>query len=214
MTKPKTSSAEVHVALTALGLEVELDPAASAAIEDTAEQLCDWYADPARAERARVCAAESRETFSEWLGRPVGEQFEGEDLVTYVADTLMGAAEHSMDRDGAPQLWALEGHQRVLYLLRGASERGDRLVSLNNPDTEAALNGIYRFDGCAPGFADHARSCGQCLEQLKEWDARHGLPENFDILRQWPVPPPKPEPKKLPPLPPASGVAIIIKKKS
>jgi hypothetical protein len=229
---PRTSNPDVLKLLTALRLEIQLDVAGSADLHVVLGDVCSWYFDADRASKARVAAVPctdatdsktyfaspaflaAKKSFAQWLGRPL-PALEGEALVEYVADALMIAADHSKDPGGEPQLLHFETPTGVLYLLRSTNDRrefkneGFIPPTLNSPDTDAALGGIFREEGCTPAFAAHAAGCDRCLIALEDADFEQGLPDDFAKLRKWPSPARRIVPD-LPPLPPVSGVAIII----
>ena len=218
VTPPRTSSREQHELFSALGLNLELHPEGSAEFPVVVGQLITWYSDEARAADAKVFALTGRqqpprEVLSRWLGRALPGDAEGDALISYAADALFIAGEHGASAS-SPQLLGVESADAALYLLRSHGQR--RLLpsqgwlpsTLHSPDTEAALGGIYRFEGCTRAFAEHAAGCENCLSSLETWDFEHGLPEGFEQFRRVPVLARKPalvvegEPE--------SGVAIFI----
>jgi hypothetical protein len=217
--------------LKSLRLEAALDEAATDDLETVLDELLRWYADAERAARARVFAWRhglgggeelySSKTFQEftavlqrWVKQPL-PSLEGEALVSYAADSLLIAAHHSDDADASPQLMSVEGDCGTLFLLRSARDRAQQpadeawaLGTLHSPDTEAALEGIYRFKGCTPAFADHAVECARCQAQLQQWEASADLPDGFEQFRRQPL---RPSPPETPPLPAAARVGITHK---
>lgn len=219
VTPPQTSSREQHELFSALGLSVELHPEASAAFPDVVGQLIAWYADPGRAAEAKVFSLTGRqppprEVLTQWLGRELPADAEGDALISYAADALLIAGEHGAS-SSALHLLGVESGDAALYLLRSQGQR--RLLgaegwlpsTLHSPDTEAALSGIYRFEGCTRAFSEHASGCESCLASLEAWDFEHGLPEGFERFRRVRVPPPRRKPA-LEEGPPEEGVAIFI----
>lgn len=188
MTSARTSNPELAATLKAIGLECELDEKAPAGADELVAALLDVYSDPSRAEAARVFVSRGEDNaalatvLSRWAQReipPVGDDFAGEEeLVQFVADWLMAKALHG--DTASPQLFAFEAEEGLLYLLRTEQELswsgksgttwipGFDAGTRNSPDTEAALNGIYRGEGCEPAFAEHARSCARCLALFDE----------------------------------------------
>lgn len=215
---PRTSNREVHEFFCALGLRVELHPEASGDFPAVVGELIAWYSDEGRAAEAKVFAltgrqAPPRKVLTRWLGRSLPADAEGDALISYAADALLIAGEHGASAS-APQLLGVEAGDAALYLLRAQGQR--RLLgaegwipsTLHSPDTEAALSGIYRFEGCTRAFAEHAAGCGDCLEALDAWDFEHGLPEGFERFRRVLVQarrPPQAEDGA-----PEEGVAIFI----
>lgn len=218
VTPPRTSSREQQEFFSALGLSVELHPEASADFPAVVGQLIAWYGDAGRASAANVFALTGRqppprEVLTRWLGRALPVDAEGDALISYAADALLIAGGHGAS-SSAPQLLGVEAGDAALYLLRSQGQR--RLLgaegwlpsTLHSPDTEAALTGIYRFEGCTPAFAEHASDCDTCLASLEAWDYEHGLPEGFERFRRMPEPP-----RRVPQLDegrPESGVVIFI----
>ncbi len=205
------------------------DAEASAVAADVFDELLAWYSDDARARAARVFAfvfakgagaEEPRfealaQCFARWLGTALPD-LEGYALESYVADALYIASEHAADPARAPQLWELETERGSLFLLRTQEDLAQtsddcRLSSRNSPDTEAAMGGIFRIDGCSQAYSDHAVGCARCLAMLQRWDERgDGLTADWQHLRRWTVPVRPARPVPLPPLPPVSGVALVI----
>lgn len=217
MTPPRTSSREFHVFFQSLGLNVELHVDATAELFETVDQLIAWYADPARAAEAKVFALTKdapapRDVLAGWVGRELPQGLEDYALTSYAADLLFIAGEHGAS-GSALQLLALESEDASLYLLRPQSHRkqvgneGWLPSTMNSPDTEAALSGIFRFEGCTPAFAEHAKDCDACLAALEAWDFEHGLPEGFERFHRVPVRVRKPV---LDEGPVQEGVAIFI----
>jgi hypothetical protein len=211
----RTSSRELHELFTGLSLDVELDLAASNDFSTVTSEVISWYADPARAGPAKVFVLfdeqeAPRELLAEWIGRPLPADAEGFELLSYAADALLCEASHGGPT--APELLTFELDHAGLYLLRPAGQRrnfgteGWVPSTLNSPDTEAALNGVFRFEGCTPGFAEHAARCKTCLAALHAWDEKHGLPDGFEAFRIRPPRPPPPAHSGKP----AEGVAIVI----
>ena len=218
VTPPRTSSREQHELFSGLGLSLELHPEGSADFPVVVGELISWYSDEARAADAQVFALTGRQSpprdvLNRWLGRTLPDDAEGDALINYAADSLLIAGEHGVSAT-SPQLLAVESGDAALYLLR--SHRQRRLLpsvgwlpsTLHSPDTEAALSGIFRFEGCTRAFAEHATTCERCLAALEAWDFEHGLPEGFERFRRAPVlarkPPMVAEGE------PESGVAIFI----
>lgn len=194
--QPRTSSREQHEFFSALGLNVELHTEASAEFSATVAELISWYSDETRATEAKVFALTGRQppprdVLTRWVGRPLPADEEGDALLGYAADLLLIAGGHGTS-PSAPHLLALESGDAGLYLLRAPNQR--RLLSpegwvpttLHSPDTEAALGGIYRYEGCTRAFAEHAASCEECLSSLEAWDFESGLPEGFEKFRRAP----------------------------
>ena len=217
VTAPRTSSREQHEFFSALGLSVELHPEASAVFPDVVSQLIAWYSDPGRAAEAKVFALTGRqppprEVLTRWLGRPLPVDAEGDALISYAADALLIAGEHGSS-SSAPQLLGVESGDAALYLLRSQGQRrllgGEGWIpsTLHSPDTEAALTGIYRFEGCTRAFAEHASACETCLAAMETWDFEHGLPEGFEKFRRVPVQKRRPHVEEGKP---EEGVAIFI----
>ncbi len=218
----RTSSRQVVTFLQSYGLEATLDDAATDDFDTVFEALTQWYADPDRAAMAKVFVVRPGDeanaralstVLSRWLASPL-PPLRDESLVQYVADALMIDAHHSDDADSAPQLFSIEAEGSTLYLLRPEERRTEFAVddtwavgSLNSPDTEAAIQGIYRFEVCTPAFADHAVACARCQALLSAWEARGNLPDGFEQFRRRPLRPPV---EQLPPLAPVSGVGIVI----
>lgn len=197
VTPPRTSSRELHEFFRSLGLNVELHPEATAELEQTLDQLIAWYSDASRAAEAKVFALGGeapapRDVLGTWVGRTLPEELEGYALLSYAADVLFIAGGHGAS-GSALQLLALESDDATLYLLRSHGQRkqvgneGWLPSTMNSPDTEAALSGIFRVDGCTPAFAEHAAGCDACLEALEAWDYEHGLPEGFEAFRRAPM---------------------------
>ena len=228
---PRTSSPEVLTFLKRIGLEAELDDGGYDDFETVLDDLMRWYSDADRAAKAQVFAwrygqgggeelysskrfQEFSAALSRWVQKP-RPPFEGEELVHYAADSLLIDAHHSDNYDAAPQLMKLESDDGTLYLLRPEQDRVPNaldeswaLGTLNSPDTEAALNGIYRDGGCTPAFADHAAGCSRCQAQLQQWETGADLPDGFEQFRTQPL---RPLPPKTPPLPPSARVGIKYK---
>ena len=194
MTPPRTSSREQHEFFGALGLQVELHAEASAELAQVVGALIGWYADEGRAADAKVFALTGRqppprERLSGWVGRALPADAEGDALIGYAADALLIAGDHGASAS-APQLMVFESGDAGLYLLRPQTQRkllgaeGWVPMTLHSPDTEAALSGIYRYEGCTRAFAEHARACEACLAALEAWDFEHGLPAGFDEFRR------------------------------
>jgi hypothetical protein len=135
--------------------------------------LLAWYAEPERASAARVFAfaiddnasaeqifastrfSEFTEVLASWLQAPL-PPMKGEDLLRAVADRLLAEATHPRGEHAGSQLFVLRGSPGELYLLRTEAElEGVRsygfgaLEKFSSPDTEAALAGIFRSDGCS-----------------------------------------------------------------
>lgn len=217
MTPPRTSSREFHEFFQSLGLTVELHTDATDELNDTVDQLIAWYSDASRAAQAKVFALSGdaqppRDVLAGWLGREVPAGLEGYSVLAYAADVLFIAGEHGAS-GSAPQLLALESDEASLYLLRPHSQRkqvgneGWLPATMNSPDTEAALSGIFRFEGCTPAFSEHASGCEECLAALEAWDFEHGLPEGFERFRRVPMRVRKPPVDEGPV---QEGVAIFI----
>lgn len=217
MTPPRTSSRELHEFFSALGLSVELHPEASAAFTAVVGELIAFYGDPARATETKVFALKGRqppprELLTQWAGRELPADAEGDALLGYVGDVLLIDGQHGTSAS-APQLLALEAGDAGLYLLRPMGQRkrlGDEgwlPMTLHSPDTEAALSGIYRTDGCTRAFAEHVPGCVDCREALEDWDEEHGLPDGFEAFQR-----PRVVKRKRPVAegPPEEGVAIFI----
>ena len=205
LTPPRTSSREQHELFSALGLSVELSPDASGDFPEFMGQLIAWYSDEGRAAEAKVFALTSRqppprEVLTRWLGRPLPADAEGDALISYAADAFLIAGEHGAS-SSAPQLLGIESGESALYLLRSQGQRrllaseGWLPATMHSPDTEAALNGIYRFEGCTRAFEEHAVGCESCLVALEAWDFEHGLPDGFEKFRRVPVKPRRPAPQ-------------------
>jgi hypothetical protein len=232
---PRTSSPALVELFTALGLEVSLEPTADASFEAVLTAVADWYAEPARAAAARVYllsfAADAgvddvftsaswvafKLVLAQWLRRPLPQGVEGEELLMYVADALLITGAHaSLDPAAAPQLLRFDTPRGDLYLLRAEVDRrqvdGEGWLpgTNNSPDTEAALNGGFRVDGCSLAFTEHAPTCPRCLANLERADHAYGLPEDWAHLRTWPEPSHAPALPPIPELHPESGVAIHI----
>jgi hypothetical protein len=197
VTPPRTSSREQHELFSALGLSLELHPDASADFTSVVGELISWYSDETRAAEAKVFALTGRQkpprdVLTKWLGRALPEDAEGDALISYAADALLIAGEHGAS-SSAPQLLGVESGDAALYLLRSQGERrqfaaeGWLPSTLHSPDTEAALSGIYRFEGCTRAFSEHATNCEACLSAMETWDYEHGLPEGFERFRRVPV---------------------------
>lgn len=176
MTSARTSSPELSATLKAIGLQVELDEEAPAVADELVAALLDVYSDQSLAEAARVFVSRGDDNaslatvLSRWAQRelpPVGEGYSGEEeLVQFVADWLMAKAIHG--DSASPQLFAFEAEAGTLYLLRTEQELswsgktgsewipGFEAGSRNSPDTEAALNGIYR-EGAANRLSQSTR---------------------------------------------------------
>ncbi|MDP1825685.1 MAG: hypothetical protein Q8L48_20660 [Archangium sp.] len=196
-TPPRTSSHEHHDLFKSLGLNVELHPEASAELPAVVTQLIAWYSDEARAAEAKVFSLTGhqkppREVLTKWVGRALPPDAEGDALITYAADALYIAGDHGASAS-SPQLLGVEAGDAALYLLRSHGQRkqvrGDGWLpaTLYSPDTEAALGGIFRFEGCTRAFSEHASGCEDCLSALEAWDFEHGLPEGFEKFRRVPV---------------------------
>ena len=50
-----------------------------------------------------------------------------------------------------------------------------RLEKRSSPDTEAALSGIFRNDGCTPAYAAHFKRCSRCLDLLAKSQQKYEL---------------------------------------
>ena len=196
MTPPRTSSREQHELFIALGLAVELTPEASSDFEAVVASLIAWYSDAPLAREARVFALTGRqpaprEVLTRWVGRALPADAEGDALIGYAADALLIAGGHGASAS-ALQLLTLESGDAALYLLRAPTHRkllgaeGWVPATVHSPDTEAALGGIYRYEGCTRAFAEHASGCEDCLALLEEWDLEQGLPEGFEKFRRAP----------------------------
>ena len=218
MTAPRTSSREQHELFTTLGLQVELHPEAGADFTAVVGELIAWYADPVRAAEAKVFALTGgqpppREVLTAWVGRALPVDAEGDALISYSADALLIAGEHG-ESSTSPQLLGVESGDAALYLLRSHGQRrlfgaeGWIPATLHSPDTEAALSGIFRYEGCSRAFAEHASGCESCLAALETWDFEHGLPEGFEKFRR--PPPPRRRPPAMEEGKPEEGVAIFI----
>ncbi len=216
VTLPRTSSREHHELFTTLGLAVELNAEASASYEAAVGALITWYSDAPRAREARVFALTGRQppprdVLTSWVGRSLPTDAEGDALIGYAADALLIDGGHG----GSPtalQLLTLESGDAALYLLRAPAQRkllgseGWVPATVHSPDTEAALSGIYRYEGCTRAFAEHASGCDDCLSALEAWDFEQGLPEGFEKFRRVP-------PRRKPQLEEGvaeEGVAIFI----
>ena len=216
VTLPRTSSRAQHELFTALGLAIELDPAGSDNFEASVAALIAWYSDAPRALEARVFALSGRqppprEVLTSWVGRALPADAEGDALIGYAADALFIDGGHG----GSPtalQLLTLESGDAALFLLRPPNQRkllgaaGWVPASVHSPDTESALSGIFRYEGCTRAFADHASGCEDCLSALEAWDFEQGLPEGFEKFRRAP-------PRRKPQMeegPAEEGVAIFI----
>ena len=197
VTPPRTSSRELQEFFQSLGLTIELQAEASAELNDAVDQLIEWYSDEARAREAKVFALSGnalppRDVLASWVGRPMPADLEGYSLLSYAADVLMIAGAHGASASSA-QLLSLESHDASLYLLRAQGQRkqvgheGWLPSTMNSPDTEAALSGIFRYEGCTPAFSEHAAGCDDCLSALEAWDFEHGLPEGFERFRRAPA---------------------------
>lgn len=217
VTPPRTSSREQHEFFSALGLQVELHPEGSGELSDVVTALIAWYSDEARAAEAKVFAltgrqAPPREVLTQWVGRALPMDAEGDALIGYAADALLISGNHGASAS-APQLLAFESGDAGLYLLRPQLQRkllgaeGWVPMTLHSPDTEAALSGIYRYEGCTRAYAEHAQRCEDCLAALEEWDFEHGLPAGFEAFRRALPPKRKAMPDEGEP---EEGVAIFI----
>ncbi|MDP3151971.1 MAG: hypothetical protein Q8N23_04840 [Archangium sp.] len=217
MTPPRTSSREQQAFFSALGLQVELQAEASGELSEVVSALIGWYADSARAAEAKVFALTGRqppprEVLAGWVGRVLPADAEGDALIGYAADALLIAGDHGAS-PSALQLMVFESGDAGLYLLRPQTQRkllgaeGWVPMTLHSPDTEAALSGIYRYEGCTRAFTEHARGCEACLAALEEWDFEHGLPAGFDEFRR--ALPAKRKPR-MEEGEPEEGVAIFI----
>ena len=217
MTPPRTSSREQHEFFSALGLEIELHAEASSVFSEVVGSLIGWYADETRAAGAKVFALTGRkppprEVLSGWVGRALPVDAEGDALIGYAADALLIAGDHGAS-SSSPQLMAFESGDAGLYLLRPQNQRklmgaeGWVPMMLHSPDTEAALSGIYRYEGCTQAFAEHARACEDCLAALEAWDFEHRLPAGFEAFRSSQ---PAPRRKVMEEGEPEEGVAIFI----
>jgi hypothetical protein len=218
VTAPRTSSREQHELFSALGLNVELHPEGSTDFPSIIGELITWYSEPTRAAEAKVFALSGRqqpprEVLTTWLGRALPVDAEGDALISYAADALLIAGEHGAS-SSAPQLLGVESGDAALYLLRSQGQRrllgaeGWVPATLHSPDTEAALSGIFRYEGCTRAFAEHAPNCERCLTALETWDFEHGLPEGFEKFRRIPV-----QTRRAPLMEegkPEEGVAIFI----
>jgi hypothetical protein len=180
-------------------------------------ELITWYSDEARAAEAKVFALTGRQppprdVLNRWLGRPLPPDAEGDALISYAADALLIAGEHGAS-GSSPQLLGVEAGDAALYLLRSHGQRrqlgheGWLPATLHSPDTEAALSGIFRFEGCTRAFEEHASGCETCLAALETWDFEHGLPDGFEKFRRVPVRSQKPQVAEGKP---EEGVAIFI----
>lgn len=214
LNRPSSSSAEHIAFFNSLGLPVAQDDGASDDFEAVLGEVITWYLQPERAASARVVAATSEDltrVLRAWLGREL-PALNGDALIAYVADSLLIDAGHGNSHSQTPRLLALASEAGTLYMLRpdpGTSD-GVFVTTLHSPDTEAALSGVFRIDGCSPAFEDHASSCTHCLAALEKTDQKYGLPDGFERFRRHPVRVPPPPPT---PLPPVSGVAIIIRRR-
>jgi hypothetical protein len=190
VTPPRTSSREQHELFSSLGLAVELHPEGKSEFEAVVSELIAFYADAGRAAEAKVFSLSGRqppprEVLTQWVGRPLPADAEGDALIGYAADALLIAGDHGASST-APQLLALEAGDAGLYLLRPHTlrklmgEHGWVPLTLASPDTEAALSGIYRYEGCTRAFEEHASGCDDCLAALEDWDEDTGLPRGFE----------------------------------
>ena len=217
MTPPRTSSRELQEFFQSQGLTIDLHEGASGEFNDAVDQLVEWYADPAKALEAKVFALSGeavapRDVLGRWVGRPMPADLGGYALLSYAADVLLIAGAHGASST-TPQLLALESEEATLYLLRSQGQRkqvgheGWLPSTMNSPDTEAALSGIFRYEGCTPAFSEHAAECDDCLAALEAWDFEHGLPEGFERFRRAPV---RVARKQVDEGPVQEGVAIFI----
>lgn len=165
---------------------LRLDPAlARPSWPETHAALVDAYrltGDRARHDRDRCFAVAAgptrtsddrlRALLAGWTGEP-GDP---EDPITHAADVfLIRDAHGDGERGTGPQLFALEGPTGIVYVLRTWAEReavpgGDRLeVSICwFPDTDSALDGLFRARGVRRSMAAHAPGCAICQANLRD----------------------------------------------
>lgn len=206
--RPRTSSNALQTWFEALGLEVELWGDASDDFEEVFSSVLAWYADSGRAKAARVFsfAVDDETTTTEVFASArfseltqVLPELKGEELLGYVGDRLLIDAVHPLKAGHGAQLFILTASPGNLYLLRtddertaaGAFARMPRLERRSSSDTEAALSGLFRGNGCSPVYEAHAKRCPRCVELLARSRQRHELPSGWPSVTEG-VPPAAP----------------------
>jgi hypothetical protein len=126
-----------------------------------------------------------RQVLAGWLGEPVDARAP----ICDAANRWLIRDEHGGGTPGTGlYLFELAGETGALYVLRTWSER-ERIPRVEqlaigtcfDPDTSAALSGIFRSGGLRSAFAAHAPSCAICQRGLREAKRKSpdGVPPEF-----------------------------------
>lgn len=133
--------------------------------------------------------AAARALLERWLGEPFPADEQA--VLIHAADVLLIRGEHGDAAPGlGPQLFELGGKQGRLFVVRTWAEReaatlAEDFATCHYPDTEAALSGIYRYNGARRSFIAHAPGCALCQQQLREVIDQYGrqsIPADFLAL--------------------------------
>jgi hypothetical protein len=142
------------------------------------------------ANRLRVCAIPSRvdgysiaAAFAESIGETITAGPDG-DALEQLGERLRIREHGSATPCGSiPLLFVCAGRTGDVYLLRSrveveATPREVPLGLVCPPDTDSALDGLFREDGASPAYVDHATTCATCQKHLRENDPP-SLPDGF-----------------------------------